>query len=226
MEAAQEGARRAGERGDVCIIVDALRASTTISVALAAGAEHVNPVRELPADAPSPTAGERDGRKLDHADHGNSPAELSQVDLRGQFLTLSTTNGTRCIEACAAPDAKVLVGALVNASAVAACARELAQFRSASVSIVLAGRRGEVEEDDLIAGAAIWDRLDPVQPEPPRLVSEETLQKRFLSCEPAQRRFEGGKGADVEFSSKIDHLRVVPEYNDGLLRSRSPNEMK
>jgi phosphosulfolactate phosphohydrolase-like enzyme len=71
------GARRAVERGDLVMVVDALRASSTIVAALAGGARHVRPVATVEECRGGVTAGKRGGAKQAGFDLGNSPAGLS-----------------------------------------------------------------------------------------------------------------------------------------------------
>ena len=116
-------------------MIDVLRASTTIVVALARGATAVLPRRSieeaLAAAADHPGAvlgGERGGLKIAGFDLGNSPPEYTADRVAGRPVVITTTNGTLALAACHAA-AEVLVGAIVNRAAVAAMARQLAAER-------------------------------------------------------------------------------------------------
>lgn len=237
VEAGADGGGRAAARGDVCIVVDVLRASTTICTALAAGAHAVVPVadvpeerKELPAGADALLVAERDGRKLPQADRDNSPAGLLEEDLGGRTVILSTTNGTRVLQACAAggeaegrsEGPPILVGALVNASAVARSAVREAADRGSDVAIVLAGRRGTVEDDDVLGGAVIWGQMTDVTPRATGSPAAAVV-RRLLSATPVARRLvDRGRGEDVDLAADIDRFNITPRYQDGRVLHEGP----
>ena len=90
--------------GSVCVVIDVLRATTTMTHALAAGAREIAPCLEV-ADAERLAAsmnraeyvlgGERDGIKIAGFDFGNSPSEYSPAAIGGKTVIFTTTNGTR-----------------------------------------------------------------------------------------------------------------------------------
>jgi 2-phosphosulfolactate phosphatase len=146
--------------GGLAVVVDVLRASTTIIHALASGCTDVRPcleVEEAKHLAGQMRAGrvllggERGGAPLPGFDVGNSPREYTAKVCRGTTLVLTTTNGTRAL-AQAAEAERMLVGAFVNFSAVCEQLRQ----DSRPIHIVCAGTEGEVSlEDTLFAGAVV-----------------------------------------------------------------------
>ena len=153
--------------GGIAIVIDVLRASTTIITALAHGAAGVRPVltideaRTLAArggpGAGTLLGGERGGLRIDGFDLGNSPLEYSRQRVAGRRIVITTTNGTAALDACSAA-AEVLIGAIVNRSAVAARARSLARAHgTADIHLVCAGTDGHVTEEDLLAAGAILE---------------------------------------------------------------------
>jgi 2-phosphosulfolactate phosphatase len=149
----EEGARDASLQGDVIIVVDSLRATTTILSALENGVARVIPARLVSECIGDLTAGESNGRKLPAVDLDNSPLSFLNRAFAGRVLTLRTTNGTRCLLAAKERfQTTVLVGALVNAKVVAQTASQIANRDSVNITIVASGRRGgPAEEDDLTA---------------------------------------------------------------------------
>jgi 2-phosphosulfolactate phosphatase len=147
-------------RGSVTVVVDVLRASTTIVHALDAGCVAVHPVAEvevarrlagLMSGQKVLLAGERDGRPLPGFDFGNSPLEFTSDRGRGAKLVLTTTNGTRALLLAVSADS-VLVGAFVNFSAVC----EQLHADSRRIHILCAGESSDVAlEDTLLAGAIV-----------------------------------------------------------------------
>jgi 2-phosphosulfolactate phosphatase len=159
--------------GGIAVVIDVLRASTTIVTALAHGAAGVRPVltveaaRALAAGFGSIAisgvgagvllGGERRGLRIDGFDLGNSPLEYSRARVAGRRIVITTTNGTAALDACTAAS-EVLIGAIVNRAAVAARARDLARSRGiADIHLVCAGTDGEVTEEDLLTAGAILD---------------------------------------------------------------------
>ena len=149
--------------GGVAVVLDVLRASTTIIHALAAGCVAVRPcaeveeARRLAGELPAGRAllgGERGGLPLPGFDLGNSPAEYTPAVCRGRTLVLTTTNGTRALLR-AAEAQRVLVAGFVNFSAVCEQLRPGAR----PVHIVCAGTEGEVTLEDVLLAGGLVDFL-------------------------------------------------------------------
>lgn len=156
--------------GQVVLVVDLLRASTTITAALAAGAAMVVPCQE-PQDAlavarslaPDPVilGGERGGLPIEGFHLGNGPQEYTRPLVAGRVIAFTTTNGTRSIHQ-ARGAAHLLVACLNNASSAARLAATLARETSASIHILCAGIHGRIASEDVLAAGAIVERLRPM----------------------------------------------------------------
>jgi 2-phosphosulfolactate phosphatase len=150
------------------IVIDVLRATSTICQALASGYERVVCVGEIDdaralAGPGVALAGERVNVKIDGFDFGNSPREFSQAfgrtgqkpylvpdEVRLPCLVLTTTNGTRLLLTAAARCEEVLVASLLNLDAVVAAAREAKE-----VAILCAGVEGAFAIDDAYVAGRI-----------------------------------------------------------------------
>ena len=146
--------------GSLAVVIDVLRATTTIVHALAGGCIGVRPCAEvdearkvadgLPAGKVL-LGGERGGLPLPGFDLGNSPGEYTPRRCKGTTLVLTTSNGTRALIRAAEAE-RVLVAAFVNFSAVC----EQIQRDPRPLHIVCAGAEGEpCIEDTLLAGALV-----------------------------------------------------------------------
>ena len=141
---------------DVSIMVDALRASTTMTIALDNFDEIIpcftpEEAFELKNKTGGVIAGERGGAKIEGFDVGNSPNAIKDIKSSSNTLILTTSNGTRILEDM---NSKVLIGSLINASAVAKASLNLA---TTHIDVVMAGVRGEFAiEDYLAAGEIIY----------------------------------------------------------------------
>ena len=143
---------------DVSVMVDALRASTTITLALN------NFKRIIPCFTPQEAldlkekvggvlAGERSGKQIEGFDVGNSPSAIKDLKTSEDTLIFTSTNGTRILENM---DSKVLVGSMVNAEAVGVKSIRLA---SEHIDVVMAGVRGEFAIEDFLAAGEILYRI-------------------------------------------------------------------
>lgn len=147
------------ESAPTAIVVDVLRATSTIAQALASGyhrvlcCAEVEEARELRARlGDAVLAGERKAVAIPGFDLGNSPREFAEP--LGETLILTTTNGTRAILAAAESVETVLLGSLLNLEAVAA-----ASSTGADVEIVCAGLQGRFTIDDAYCAGRIAELL-------------------------------------------------------------------
>jgi 2-phosphosulfolactate phosphatase len=146
------------ERAPTAVVVDVIRASSTIVQALAAGyrrvlcCAEVEEARRLAAElGDAVLAGERKAVAIPGFDLGNSPREFTEP--LGETLVLTTTNGTGAVLAAAASSETVLVGSLLNLEAVAAAAR------GGDVEVVCAGVQGRFTIDDAYCAGRIAELL-------------------------------------------------------------------
>jgi 2-phosphosulfolactate phosphatase len=147
------------ERAPTAVVVDVLRATSTIAQALASGyrrvlcCAEVEEARRLAAGLEGAVlAGERKAAAIPGFELGNSPREFTEP--LGETLVLTTTNGTRAVLAAAASSETVLVGSLLNLDAVAAAARG-----GGDVEVVCAGVQGRFTIDDAYCAGRIAELL-------------------------------------------------------------------
>jgi len=145
----------------VGIVVDVLRATSTIAQALASGYERVYSCAEIEAAlalreelGEGLLGGERNAVQIDGFDVGASPREFLG-EPRASTVIFSTTNGTRAILQAAALCEEVFLGSLLNLDAVAATARE----RGRDVEILCAGFQGTFALDDAYCAGRIVQLL-------------------------------------------------------------------
>ena len=211
------GARNGARAGSSVVVVDAFRASTTVAALVSKGAG-VLPVASIQEARVAETdfcIGERGSVKVPGFDFGNSPTEVSSAEIpSGSTVALSTTNGTRVIEAAAGAPS-ILTGAFVNAGAIA---EELAgEDRGAEVVVVGCGWEGRRASEDEAAAGAILYRLQQCGAdldERARRVVHLYLNRprRALRNNSAARRLERvGYEADLDFCLTEDTL--ASHYN-------------
>jgi 2-phosphosulfolactate phosphatase len=215
------GARAAARSGAAVVVVDAYRASTTIAVLVSRGAR-VLPVatlhEALAVDADF-RAGERGSAKVAGFDFGNSPTQLREAEIPpGATVALTTTNGTRIIEAASAAPS-IFIGAFVNAHALA---RELAEGNhEPEVVVVGCGWEGRRSSEDEAAAGAILHHLRGYGFEPngrARRVADLYLNRsrEALRNNAAARRLKRlGYERDLDLCLAEDTVPVAPWLRDG-----------
>jgi 2-phosphosulfolactate phosphatase len=213
----ESGARGAAKTGAVVIVVDAFRASTTIAVLVWKGARVV-PVVSVEEAARAETdfrIGERGSAKVAGFDFGNSPTELLDSEIPpNSTVALSTTNGTRIVEA-AAGARTIFTGAFVNAGRLAENLTR-GTYEGAEVVVVGCGWEGRrASEDEAAAGAILhrlWSRGADLDGRAGRVV-ESYLSRpaTALRNNSAARRLKRlGYERDLEFCLAEDTVPVVP----------------
>jgi 2-phosphosulfolactate phosphatase len=198
----------------VGVVVDVIRATSTIAQALAAGYERVLCCREV-EDAlalkeripGSVTAGERLGVKVPEFDFGVSPQDYRER--RGDVLILSTTNGTSAILEAARRCGDVFLGALLNLAALTRALRE----RGEDVAILCAGFQGAFALDDAYCAGRIVQGLDADRSD--AAIAAELVARAFpdaLSGLNARTYGPPGLEDDIRYCAQESILDVVPRF--------------
>lgn len=228
--------------GGTAVIIDILRASSTITTALLNGANCVIPcgspdearrIRQVSPINSVLLGGERGGVLIEGFDCGNSPTEYPSSRVSGKTIAFTTTNGTKALLKSAAAET-ILIGAFVNRQAVI----DRLQADQQAVDLVCAGTDGEITgEDVLFAGAAV-DSLLAMQNERWELNDSATIARAFWQhsvrdenheslssqIESAMRQTHGGRNLiglgydnDIRLCSAIDSIGVVPVLRGNAL---------
>ncbi len=198
------------------VVIDALRMSATVIAAIHLGMEVIPVASSKAALALKSnkvlTAGERNGRKIDGLDLGNSPSELLQEKKTGfSHLALTTTNGVPALFAVADHSAAVLIGSPLNLSALAGW---IVDRSSGSLSFLLAGQEGDKNQEDAMTASLLLARLGvPIPKALPPPVSPAKLKDMFMETEAAQRLTSLGYSKDVLLCSSIDRFSIVPRLH-------------
>ncbi len=143
----------------IVVVIDVLRATSTIATALYNGAKAVIPVDSvekcirLGREMECITAGERDGKVAEGLQYGNSSFEYPASFIKGRILVLTTTNGTKLLHIALAKGAtEIITGSFLNLSVI--CGHLIEKKRK--VILACAGWKDRVNmEDTLFAGAVV-----------------------------------------------------------------------
>jgi 2-phosphosulfolactate phosphatase len=227
---------KATGRGDLIVVIDALRSGTSILNALTNGAEAVIPAVSLKeayrlrSQHPEYVlAGERGGHKPKYFDFGNSPLEFTRERVGGKNLVMTTTSGTAAL-VTSQRTKHVLVGVFLNAGAAAKRAEKMATKEGVNVSFVLAGDKGRFSLEDFLCAGAIAGGFvagkvcfsDKVQA---ALLAfgqaESDLVGSVMKAEHAKHLVKLGFKGDIDFSCQLNVLRTVPIYSHGRITLQS-----
>lgn len=221
--------------GTVCLLIDVLRASSSIVTLFAQGAEEVvvagssAAARRIATREPGRylLCGEVAGLAPRGFDYGNSPSEFAALDMRGRRVVLSTTNGTKALRTLAGSPV-VLVGALLNASAAVATLLDEARLRGLDAALVCSGLEGGNAfslEDAFAAGALVENAVEQSR----RGTGDLTLSDSAMAACRLYQSYQGdaaacfreaehgrsltgiGLGRDLEFCAQVDRYDVVPK---------------
>jgi len=203
------------------IVVDVIRATSTICQALAAGYARVYCTAEVEgaralreALGEGVLGGERNNVVIPGFDLGNSPREYA--DPAGETLILSTTNGTRAVVAAAQRCASVLVASLLNLSAIVEAARDAGE----DVLVVCAGVQGTLALDDaFVAGRIVdllgWARTDSAEAAARLVTTWSGAEEAFRASKSGRNLMENAPELeeDLPFCARESVLEVVPRLD-------------
>lgn len=216
--------------GRTAVVIDVLRATTTICTALANGADTVVPVlspdeaRQVARDNPDREfvlGGERKSVQIPGFHLSNSPLEYTEARVRGRPILFTTTNGTRAIRRAAGAE-RVYIACLLNAPAVAA---ELARAEQ-DVAICCAGTHDQFSlEDTLCAGAILHFLAGPQTPLDTNDLGhvardlfrryDGRLGELLLLSEHGQNLLKLGFRDDLLFCAQLGTMTILPRFVDG-----------
>lgn len=217
----------------IVVIIDVLRATSTIATALYNGAVCVMPVDsverciELGKSVNGITAGEREGKVIEGLQHGNSPFEYYPEFVKGKVLVLTTTNGTKLLHMALDRGAKTIItGAFANLSAVVNYLISQKQH----VILACAAWKNRVNiEDTLFAGAIVDKVKDHFDINCDATGIAHSLYKEgesdlygFLKNKNAShflRLSAYGLEKDIQHCLVPDTANILPLYSDGKLRT-------
>jgi 2-phosphosulfolactate phosphatase len=147
------------KENSIVVLVDILRATTSICAAFENGVSKIVPVADISEakamkDKGFLVASEQDGKKLDFADFGNSAFNFSRAAIAGKTLVYCTTNGTRALE-IAKNSGKIAMGAFINLSALS----EWLIIQEKNVVILCSGWKNKFCLEDTVFAGALTERL-------------------------------------------------------------------
>ncbi len=214
---------------DVVVMIDLLRASTTIIHALENGATKIIPCETIEETKQYQTdktqsvllGGERGGEMIPGFDLDNSPFSYTENKIKGKTILFTTTNGTKALKhACKAR--RILVGAFVNLDSVCS---EIKNVKRA-VHFLCAGTNGQISSEDVVcAGAMVHQILSETNNQSGITLNDQAqIAQSFYESgsnkiEETVKKSRGGLNliklgmdADIKRSSELNRFQSVPKY--------------
>ncbi len=213
--------------GHSAVVIDVLRATTSITAALANGCRQFIPVASVEEaqarkkDFPGALlGGERQAMLIPGFDLGNSPFEYSRGVVEGKTIIMTTTNGTLALKT-AEEATRVYAGSFVNAAAL--CDRLGAEGQD--ITLLCAGTHGRFSLEDALCAGLLVERLGRGAKLGDAAMAVQAMYRDF-QCDLAARvarsshaayLIEMGFAADVGYCLQADVFGVVPEFRDGVI---------
>ena len=219
----------------IVVIIDVLRATSTIATALHNGAAAIIPIDNVAecirigTELNAITAGERDGQVAEGLQYGNSPFEYPSAFIKGKILVLTTTNGTKLLHMALANGAtEIITGSFPNISAV--CTHLLAKNKN--VILACAAWKDKINIEDTLFAGAIVNRLKEnftLQCDSPQMA-----ESLYMSAQPDLFAFMKERNAthyhrltkyhlekDIRYCLTNDSAPALPFYIDGSLVNKN-----
>ncbi|MCE5173201.1 2-phosphosulfolactate phosphatase [Paenibacillus profundus] len=214
------------------IVIDVLRATSTIVTALSHGASGVIPVETVSqakqtVQTGDVLGGERYSKKITGFDTGNSPFEYMVNDYNGKRIVLTTSNGTRAIQKAMKAD-HVLAGAMINA---AACANAAYKLRK-DIALLCAGTQDTFAFEDGLCAGLILAELYRCGENVQEIVTndygsmmysayrfhENNMVQALMSSSGGKRLSKLGYAKDVDYCAQVNVNPLVPILENNIMK--------
>jgi 2-phosphosulfolactate phosphatase len=219
-------------RNKTVVVIDVLRACSSMVTALINGAKGIIPVEDMAAASKIAAnldpksvllCGEKDGRKIDGYQLGNSPMEYSRGVVDGKTMIMNTTNGTKAVTR-AGLARKILIGCFLNVGSVV----EELRNGDGDIIIICAGWKSRFSLEDMLCAGLIIDRLgDGVfndnATDGAKLAHvlyqkySNDIEGAVSQSNHANRLKDIAHPNDISYCSQLDRISIVPYMKDGII---------
>lgn len=225
-------------REKTVVVIDVLRASTTIAAALHNGAREIIPVTTVEAAMKivgnlfgdvTLLGGERGGRKIEGFHLGNSPREYTEEKVKGKAIVFSTTNGSRAIVK-ARYARELIVCGFVNMSLV----QQFLSKPARDVVILCSGRGGNFSLEDAVCAGMLIHKLKADYDTKEILCDDagaaslalykhygKALEKMLARCEHGEYLADIGFADDLHVCADVDSIPVIPQLRSNVIKLNS-----
>jgi 2-phosphosulfolactate phosphatase len=225
----------------IAVVVDVLRATSTIVTAFMNGVKEIIPVGSIEFAMKVSSSifggqtllgGERNIKKIDGFNLGNSPAEYTKEAVGGKSVVLFTTNGSKAIVKTKFAE-KTYIFSFLNLTAMAS---HLAKLNK-DVEILCSGRNNQFSIEDTICAGMLADEI-VMQKTGVELTDSsvaaislakslgKNIKKMLLECEHGKLLIENGFEEDIDYCSKMNITDVIPVFSSSSIKALTPVKLK
>ena len=207
-------------KGKIVVVIDVLRATSTINTLLFLGADHVKPVGSLEEckvlkDDDYIIMAERMGKKVEGFDYGNSPTKFKEENIKGRKVAIATSNGSKAIIKSEGSKRTILCSFLNIESVI-----NLIKKYESDVLLLCSGWLGKTNLEDTLCAGGIVAGLDNFEIESDTALmakalhdnTDDILETMKLSSH-AKRLSGYDNKVDIEFCSRVNTQPIVPILN-------------
>ena len=216
------------------VVIDVLRATTTIVTALENAAKEIIPVHSIEFAMKASSSmfggqtligGERNTKKIDGFNLGNSPLEYTAENIAGKSIILFTTNGSKAIVKTKYTK-ETLIGSFLN---VQSTAEHLVKQNDDAIEIVCSGANGLFCIEDTVCAGLIVREIQKLNPDVvltdgaraavdlSGLVMND-ICKMLVNSDHGKLLVENGFEKDIRYCSRLNVSTIVPEYSTNVIK--------
>ena len=219
-------------RDKTVAVIDVLRACSTIAFAMSRGCERIVPVASIEAAMNLASSlekkvtllgGEREGKRIDGFDLGNSPLEYTTEVVKGKAVVLATTNGTKAITMSQGAK-EILVASFVNMASVV---ERASASEGDPLTVVCAGETGRFALEDAVCAGMLIERLSEktaVELNDGAYAArclyrqnKDSIPQLLKECEHGRYLESLGFAKDLDICSRVDSLSILPVVKEGRI---------
>ena len=207
-------------KGKIVVVIDVLRATSTINTLLFLGADHVKPVGSLEEckvlkDDDYIIMAERMGKKVEGFDYGNSPTKFKEENIKGRKVAIATSNGSKAIIKSEGSKRTILCSFLNIESVI-----NLIKKYESDVLLLCSGWLGKTNLEDTLCAGGIVAGLDNFEIESDTALMAKALHDNTdniletMKLSSHAKRLSGyDNKVDIEFCSRVNTQPIIPILN-------------
>ena len=204
-------------KGKIVVVIDVLRATSTINTLLFLGADHVRPIDSLEEckslkDHDYIIMAERLGKKVEGFDYGNSPTKLTEKDIKGKKVAIATSNGSKAIIKSEGSEMTILCSFLNIKSVINRIKKS-----ESDVILLCSGWLGKTNLEDTLCAGGIVAGLDNFEIESDTALMAKAFHKNTndiletMKLSSHAKRLSGyDNKIDIEFCSRVNTQPIIP----------------
>lgn len=224
----RQGAKIASKTPNVIVVIDTLRATSSIVTLFTKGVQKVMPINDI-SEFQGIIIGEKEGKLIEGCTLNNSPTEILNYSFPSDKpVAIKTSNGSYCIINSKNDSNVVLIGSSLNANACALAAAHIAKRNNLEIYFILAGLKDNMALEDLYVASLIYNNIpyDTLFWGTIKPIIVDDLYESLLITDAAKKLGKLGYENDLKICSTLNSTDLVPHYDGNcILLFRPEGEM-